>query len=135
MFVEQLALFHLDSLTKVDLSLHDIKFRTNGVLKTTRRTMPFDTSFVKNLEPEVFIRAPFSNLIIVEDTTIKHFAVSKTMTGNKRNKPLDIHPFLKIGQEYFVLFTISDTKQGQAILLVMDLQGNLKRREIGYFTK
>jgi hypothetical protein len=131
-YVEEIALYHLDSLTKVDPAFKNFHYFTNGYVEK-QKTSTEDSTFIMKVKPDKFIETPFKNLTIVEDTTIKSFSVPKRLRKNKGSEVLNIYRFLKIGQEYFVFFKIELKDGGQTALIIIDLSGNLKRRGIGSY--
>lgn len=130
--VEELALYHLDSLTKVDPAFKDFKYFTNGFIEK-QKTVSEDTMSVMKVKPDLHLKSAFNNLTIVEDTTSKSLSLPRRLRKNGGYQPLTIFRFLKIGHEYFVFFKIEYEYGGQNALIVMDEKGTLLRRGIGNY--
>ena len=122
-YVEEIALYHLDSLTKKGLSF---KYFTNGYLSkykssidTTPRIIPV------NIRLSV-IKSTFKNLQIIEDTNLICFSVPKRIRRNGSSTTLHIRHFNKTKDKYFVSFGINtDDYSGETVLIIMNLSGDL----------
>jgi hypothetical protein len=130
-YVEEIALYHLDSLTKVDPAFKNFKYYTEGSVEKYKTHID-DT--IINLKQTFKIKSPFKNLIVLADTAIKSFPVPRRLMKNRSNTDvLNILHFAKAGQEYFVQFNIEVKHGGKTALIIMDEQGNLTRRKIEYY--
>jgi hypothetical protein len=132
-YVEEIALYHLDSLVKIDPVFKDFKYFTNGYVEKFKTSADDTSSAVMKVRPNLFIKTPFKDLTIVEDTTIKSFYIPRRLRKKGGQDALDIFRFIRIGQEYFVLFRIEHKDGGQTALIIMDIKGNLLRRGLGYY--
>ena len=134
-YIEEIALYHLDSLTKIDAALKDFEYFTNGYLSEMESEMISDTTYFNISEKNraaFYIKVPFKNLQIVEDDSLTNFAVPKKLRGNVSSPTLEIKHFDKSNNKYYVVFTVrikgNTDYDEKDVLIVMNLNGDLIER-------
>lgn len=128
-FVEEVALYHLDSLNRTSPDFKLVQYYTKGFLiasTTSIKDTVEDHSVKKNLQ----MKSVFKDLAIVEKAKLSSFPFSEHPKKNKNYTPLNIYHYMKLNNQYFVFFDIQGTFSGTNLLLVMDLNGNLLRYKI-----
>jgi hypothetical protein len=128
-YVEEIALYHLDSLTKVDPVLKDFKYFTNGYLTNSRTSTDTTMWGLGSIKPNYNLRSSLKNLQIIEDTTISNFTVSRRIRKNGSSPTLKIFRFSKIEGKYLVEFIIALGEVGQTVLIIMNSYGDLIGRK------
>ncbi len=132
MFVEELALFYLDSLMRTDKEFYHFSYFTNGYIDNIPGSHA-DTNII--FTDKALFKNPFENLSIIENQTIKCFSVPKRLRKKGGKYPLTINRYAKSKNAYFIEFDIRTKKnREQTVKLIIDLKGNLIRREIGLET-
>ncbi len=122
-YVEEIALYHLDSLTKVDPLFKNFKYFTNGYLSSFRTDA--DTNHFMRVTPNILIKTPFKNLQIVEDFKLTSFAVPRRIRKNGSSTTLIIYGYTKLNDKYLVGFRIEEGESGKEALIIMNSNGDL----------
>lgn len=137
-YVEEVALYHLDSLTKIDTTaFKKFKYFTDGSLSINKTWV--DTFLYSNgmlysqyiKSPGQYIKSSFKNLKIAKKKSLKSFVVPRQMQGEKSAHKLEIYHFLKAKDRYYVEFTIwTSDSSGHTAIIIINNKGDL----IGYHT-
>ncbi len=123
-YVEEVALYHLDSLTKINSQFKNFKYFTNGYLADLQSYV--DTTKYINVRQHYVIKSSFKNLEIIEDPKVIFFSVPRRIRKNGSSTDLDIFRYVKIKDKYYVRFGVkTDNYSGQAALIIMDSKGDL----------
>jgi len=123
-FVEEIALYHLDSLIKFDKTLKFFKYFTNGWVNNEQTTTA-DTSQI--IEKTLILKSTFKNLSLIENKNLKAFSVPKKIRKNSKDPGLSIYRFIKNNDLYYILFeSIDDGSLGQ-VLIIINKTGDLVR--------
>ncbi len=128
-FVEEVAMYHLDSLTKSDPAFKLVLYYSKGTLVSSKTSIK-DTIDEAYIKKNVQMKSVFKDLTIVEKDKLTSFPFTEHKMKNKNYTPLNIYHYMKIKDNYFVFFDIQGNYGGTNILLVMDLKGDLVRYKL-----
>lgn len=123
-FVEEIALYHLDSLTKIDKEIKYFRYFTNGYL-TTKQTTFADTSQL--ITKSLSLKSTFRNISILENKDLKNFFVPKKIRRDGKDTGLSIYRFIKNNDQFYILFEASDSGSFSVVLIILNKIGDLVR--------
>lgn len=123
MLVEEIALYHLDSLTKTRKDLQEVKYFVNGYVEPIK-LLPYDT-FCLGKQEQIFLKPRASDITVREDTTLTYLLIPKGLRRNGGKHTLMIYRHVKINNKYYVCFNNNQGISGYFIILQMDDKGNL----------
>jgi hypothetical protein len=134
-FVEEVALYHLDSLIKTEPAFKAVQYYTTGyLLKSKTGVKDTVESFTaKNSVKTMSLQTVFKDVVMLENDKLNNFQVDKRAIKNKNYDALNIYHFLKANNLYYVFFDIQGTYGGTNILIVMDLKGNMVRYKLSSY--
>ena len=128
-FVEEVAMYHLDSLTKTDPAYKLVLYYSKGALVSSKTSIK-DTIDETYIKKNVQMKSVFNEVTLVEKDKLTSFPFTEHKMKNKNYTPLNIYHYMKIKDNYFVFFDIQGNYGGTNILLVMDLKGDLVRYKL-----
>jgi hypothetical protein len=127
MAVEEIALYHLDSISRLKFPC-DFKYFTNGYVDqdTTYISENIRRKYLNDSSAKAIIKNPFADIILKDLARSDHFSIPNRMRGQKMNPVLRIHRHVTVGLYYLVGFGVSETESsGLYLTIVMDNRGNL----------
>ncbi len=127
-FVEEVAMYHLDSLTRSNADFKLVLYYTKGFLVAAKTGIKDTVDF--QIKRNVNMTSIFKDLNIVEKEKLINFPFTEAKLKNKNYTTLNIYHYLKIGDNYFVFFDIQRQFDGHNILLVMNSKGDLIRYKL-----
>lgn len=130
-FVEEVAMYHLDSLSRSNADFKDVNYYTKGFLVAAKTGIKDTVDF--KIKRNVQMASVFKDLIIVEKEKLVNFPFTEAKLKNKNYTTLNIYHFMKIGENYFVFFDIQRQFDGHNILLVMNSKGDLLRYKLQFY--
>lgn len=130
-FVEEVAMYHLDSLSRSNPDFKDVNYYTKGFLVAAKTSIKDTVDF--KIKRNVQMASVFKDLVIVEKEKLVNFPFTEAKLKNKNYTTLNIYHFLKIGENYFVFFDIQRQFDGHNILLVMNSKGELIRYKLLFY--
>ncbi len=128
-FVEEIAMHHLDSLTKSDSNFKLVLYYSKGALVSSKTSIK-DTIDETYIKKNVHLKTAFKDLTLVEKDKLTSFPFTEHKQKNKNYTPLNIYHYMKLKDNYFVFFDVQGNYGGNNILLVMDLNGDLVRYKV-----
>ena len=128
-FVEEVAMYHLDSLTKSDPAYKLVLYYSKGALLSSKTSIK-DTIDETYIKKNVQLESKFKDFTMVEKNKLTSFPFTEHKMKNKNYTPLNIYHYMKIKENYFVFFDVQGNYGGTNVLLVMDLKGNLVRYKL-----
>ena len=128
-FVEEVAMYHLDSLTKSDPAYKLVLYFSKGALVSSKTSIK-DTIDETYIKKNVVLKSKFNDFTMVEKDKLTSFPFTEHKMKNKNYTPLNIYHYMKIKDNYFVFFDIQGLYGGTNVLLVMDLKGDLVRYKL-----
>lgn len=128
-FVEEVALYHLDSLTRSNADFKLVLYYTKGFLVAAKTGIK-DTAADYKIKRNTNMASVHKDLVIVEKEKLVNFPFTEAKQKNKNYTTLNIYHYLKIGDNYFVFFDIQRQFDGHNILLVMNSKGDLIRYKL-----
>ncbi|PBQ31914.1 hypothetical protein CNR22_09070 [Sphingobacteriaceae bacterium] len=123
-FVEEVALYHLDSLTKIDKQIKYFRYFTNGYVTKKKMTFADTSQLVSN---STVLTSAFRNLSIIENSDLTSFSVPKKIRGSTGDPGLVIYRFIKHNDQYYILFESSDDGSFGQVLVILNKKGELVR--------
>jgi len=128
-FVEEVAMYHLDSLTRSNADFKLVLYYTKGFMVAAKTSIK-DTAADFKIKRNTNMASVFKDLTIVEKEKLINFPFTEAKLKNKNYTTLNIYHYLKIGDNYFVFFDIQRQFDGHNILLVMNSKGDLIRYKL-----
>lgn len=128
-FVEEVAMYHLDSLTRSNADFKLVLYYTKGFMVAAKTGIK-DTAADYKIKRNTNMASVFKDLTIVEKEKLINFPFTEAKQKNKNYTTLNIYHYLKIGDNYFVFFDIQRQFDGHNILLVMNSKGDLIRYKL-----
>jgi hypothetical protein len=128
-FVEEVAMYHLDSLTRSNADFKLVLYYTKGFMVAAKTGIK-DTAADYKIKRNTNMASAFKDLTIVEKEKLINFPFTEAKLKNKNYTTLNIYHYLKIGDNYFVFFDIQRQFDGHNILLVMNSKGDLIRYKL-----
>lgn len=128
-FVEEVAMYHLDSLTRSNADFKLVLYYTKGFMVAAKTSIK-DTAAEYKIKRNTNMASVFKDLTIVEKEKLINFPFTEAKQKNKNYTTLNIYHYLKIGDNYFVFFDIQRQFDGHNILLVMNSKGDLIRYKL-----
>jgi len=128
-FVEEVALYHLDSLTRSNADFKQVLYYTKGFMVAAKTGLK-DTAGEFNIKRNTNMASVHKDLTIVEKEKLINFPFTEAKLKNKNYTTLNIYHYLKVGDNYFVFFDIQRQFDGHNILLVMNSKGDLIRYKL-----
>ncbi|MBP7809138.1 MAG: hypothetical protein KA163_07590 [Bacteroidia bacterium] len=128
-FVEEVALYHLDSLTRSNADFKLVQYYTKGFLVAAKTGIK-DTAADFKIKRNTNMASIHKDLVIIEKEKLINFPFTEAKQKNKNYTTLNIYHYLKIGDNYFVFFDIQRQFDGHNILLVMNSKGDLIRYKL-----
>jgi hypothetical protein len=128
-FVEEVAMYHLDSLTRSNPDFKSVLYYTKGFMVAAKTSIK-DTVAEFKIKRNTNMASVFKDLTIVEKEKLINFPFKEAKLKNKNYTTLNIYHYLKVGDNYFVFFDIQRTFDGHNILLVMNSKGDLIRYKL-----
>lgn len=128
-FVEEVAMHHLDSLTRSNPDFKQVLYYTKGFMVAAKTSIK-DTAGEFKIKRNTNVTSVFKDLTIVEKEKLINFPFTEAKLKNKNYTTLNIYHYLKVGDNYFVFFDIQRTFDGHNILLVMNSKGDLIRYKL-----
>ncbi|MBK7669041.1 MAG: hypothetical protein IPJ32_17885 [Sphingobacteriaceae bacterium] len=128
-FVEEVAMYHLDSLTRSNADFKLVQYYTKGFMVAAKTGIK-DTAADYKIKRNTNMASVFKDLTIVEKEKLINFPFTEAKQKNKNYTTLNIYHYLKIGDNYFVFFDIQRQFDGHNILLVMNSKGDLIRYKL-----
>ena len=103
-FVEEVAMYHLDSLTKSDHNFKLVLYYSKGALVSSKTSIK-DTIDETYIKKNVQLKSAFKDLTLVEKDKLTSFPFTEHKQKNKNYTPLNIYHFMKLkGQFHFKIF-------------------------------
>ena len=130
-FVEEVAMYHLDSLSRSNPDFKDVNYYTKGFLVAAKTGIKDTVDF--KIKRNVQMASVFKDLTIVEKEKLVNFPFTEAKLKNKNYTTLNIYHFMKVGENYFVFFDIQRQFDGHNILLVMNAKGELIRYKLLFY--
>ena len=130
-YVEEIALYHLDSLTKIDPVFKSFTYYTNGYLANNNSGE--DTTHFMSIIPNFVIKSAFKKLEIKENPNLVSFFVPKRIRKNGSSTLLNIFHYTKLNNCYIVRFSIKLGEGGKEALIIMNSDGDLIARKYSTF--
>ncbi len=130
-FVEEVAMYHLDSLTRSNADFKLVLYYTKGFM-VAAKTSPKDTGDFKINRP-VNMASVFKDLTLVEKEKLTNFPFQEAKQKNKNYTTLNIYHYMKVGDLYYCFFDIQRQFDGHNILLVMNSKGELIRYKLKFY--
>lgn len=127
-FVEEVAMYHLDSLTRSNPDFKLVLYYTKGFMVAAKTSIKDTVDF--QIKRNVNMASVFKDLTILEKEKLINFPFTEAKLKNKNYTTLNIYHYLKIGDNYFVFFDIQRQFDGHNILLVMNSKGDLIRYKL-----
>lgn len=127
-FVEEVAMYHLDSLSRSNPDFKQVLYYTKGFL-VAAKTSPKDTIDFK-INRAVNMASVFKDLTLVEKEKLSNFPFTEAKLKNKNYTTLNIYHYMKAGDNYYCFFDIQRQFDGHNILLVMNSKGDLIRYKL-----
>lgn len=127
-FVEEVAMYHLDSLTRSNPDFKLVLYYTKGFM-VAAKTGVKDTVDFKINRP-VNMTSVFKDLTMVEKEKLTNFPFQEAKLKNKNYTTLNIYHFLKANDLYYVFFDVQRQFDGHNILMVMNSKGDLVRYKL-----
>lgn len=128
-FVEEVAMYHLDSLTRSNPDFKLVLYYTKGFMVAAKTSIK-DTAAEYKIKRNTNMASVFKDLVIVEKEKLVNFPFTEAKLKNKNYTTLNIYHYLKIGDNYFVFFDVQRQFDGHNILLVMNSKGDLIRYKL-----
>ncbi len=128
-FVEEVALYHLDSLTRSNADFKLVLYYTKGFMVAAKTSIK-DTAAEFKIKRNTNMASIHKDLTMVEKEKLINFPFTEAKQKNKNYTTLNIYHYLKIGDNYFVFFDIQRQFDGHNILLVMNSKGDLIRYKL-----
>ncbi len=129
-FVEEVALYHLDSLTRSNPDFKLVLYYTKGFMVAAKTGIKDTVDF--KINRAVNMSSVFKDLTIVEKEKLVNFPFTEAKLKNKNYTTLNIYHYLKVGDLYYVFFDIQRQFDGHNILLVMNSKGDLIRYKLQF---
>src|SRR5687767_235532 len=104
-FVEEVALYHLDSLTRSNADFKQVLYYTKGFMVAAKTSIK-DTAAEFNIKRNTNMASVHKDLAIVEKEKLINFPFTEAKLKNKNYTTLNIYHYLKVGDNYFVFFDI-----------------------------
>jgi hypothetical protein len=127
-FVEEVAMYHLDSLSRSNADFKQVLYYTKGFMVAAKTgvkdTVDFKISRAANMA------SVFKDLTLVEKEKLTNFPFTEAKLKNKNYTTLNIYHYLKINDMYYCFFDIQRQFDGHNILLVMNSKGELVRYKL-----
>ena len=127
-FVEEVAMYHLDSLTRSNADFKLVLYYTKGFLVAAKTGVKDTVDF--KINRAVNMSSVFKDLTLVEKEKLVNFPFTEAKLKNKNYTTLNIYHYLKVGEIYYVFFDVQRQFDGHNILLVMNLKGDLIRYKL-----
>jgi hypothetical protein len=124
LYPEQVALFHLDSLVKVNELYLNAKYRADGKL-TKYQTDSMDVFWINYAKNKNQLKCKFTNIQIIEEPNLKQFDTQRRPKNRKVNL-LGINHYIKIKDIYYVSFSLATSKyEGYSIIIAINDKGDM----------
>lgn len=120
--VEEVAFYHLDSLTKTDPEIKQLKYFANGIV-SRKQTTPDDTAIM--ICKEAHLKSAFNNLEVTQNPNLTSFDIPKKYRHNRSAEGLEIYRAARFNGYYYIYFEIPLDYGMSAIVLVLDDNGDL----------
>lgn len=127
-FVEEIAMHHLDSLSRSNADFKDVTYYTKGFLVAAKTGIKDTVDF--KIKRNVQMASVFKDLTVVEKEKLVNFPFTEAKLKNKNYTTLNIYHYLKINDLYFCFFDVQRQFDGHNILLVMNSKGELIRYKL-----
>jgi hypothetical protein len=127
-FVEEVAMYHLDSLSRSNPDFKLVLYYTKGFMVAAKTGVKDTVDF--KINRAVNMASVFKDLTLVEKEKLTNFPFTEAKLKNKNYTTLNIYHYLKIGDNYYVFFDIQRQFDGHNILLVMNSKGDLIRYKL-----
>ena len=127
-FVEEVAMYHLDSLTRSNADFKLVLYYTKGFMVAAKTGIKDTVDF--KINRAVNMTSVFKDLIIVEKEKLTNFPFQEAKLKNKNYTILNIYHYLKINDLYYCFFDVQRQFDGHNILLVMNSKGELVRYKL-----
>ena len=127
--VEEIALYHLDSMTQTGQPLAKFKYFTNGYLEND--TLDFNAIFYlkkfKYTSDTILRKNPFENCVIQDKKVYNKISIPNSLRHNKSDFTLNIYHYKKDFDKYYVLFEQETNTDlgGYQVILVINSKGDL----------
>lgn len=127
-FVEEVAMYHLDSLSRSNADFKQVLYYTKGFMVAAKTSAKDTVDF--QIKRNTNMASAFKDLSMVEKEKLVNFPFTEAKLKNKNYTTLNIYHYMKIGDNYFVFFDIQRQFDGHNILLVMNSKGDLIRYKL-----
>ena len=127
--IEEIALYHLHSMTQNGQPLVKFKYFTNGYLEKDSldfHPILYHKKF-KYSSDTILRRNPFENCIIQDKKNYNKISVPSSLRHEKTNFTLNIYHFKKETNKYYILFSQETNTDlgGNDVIVVINLNGDL----------
>lgn len=130
-FVEEVAMYHLDSLSRSNADFKDVTYYTKGFLVAAKTGIKDTVDF--KIKRTVQMASVFKDLTLVEKEKLTNFPFTEAKLKNKNYTTLNIYHYLKVNDLYFCFFDVQRQFNGHNILLVMNSKGELIRYKLQFY--
>lgn len=127
-FVEEVAMYHLDSLTRSNPDFKLVLYYTKGFMVAAKTGVKDTIDF--KINRAVNMQSAFKDLTLIEKEKLVNFPFTEAKLKNKNYTTLNIYHYLKVGDVYYVFFDVQRQFDGHNILLVMNSKGELIRYKL-----
>jgi hypothetical protein len=132
LYPEQIALYHLDTLIKIDPAYAKVNYKTDGRLIDSQ-TDSMDAFLLTDKKSAYNLKLPFSDFKIVEDKSLVSFEVN-SKPKNKKESLIRISHHVKVENVYYVFLSLSVSRYtGYLIKLAINEQGILVNHAISTY--
>lgn len=127
-FVEEVAMYHLDSLTRSNADFKLVQYYTKGFMVAAKTGIKDTVDF--KINRAVNMASVFKDLTMVEKEKLTNFPFQEAKLKNKNYTTLNIYHYLKINDLYYCFFDVQRQFDGHNILLIMNSKGDLIRYKL-----
>ncbi len=127
-FVEEVAMYHLDSLTRSNADFKLVLYYTKGFMVAAKTSVKDTVDF--KINRPVNMTSVFKDLTLVEKEKLTNFPFQEAKLKNKNYTTLNIYHYMKVGELYYCFFDVQRQFDGHNILLVMNSKGDLIRYKL-----
>ena len=127
-FVEEVAMYHLDSLTRSNADFKLVQYYTKGFMVAAKTGIKDTVDF--KINRAVNMPSVFKDLTLVEKEKLTNFPFTEAKLKNKNYTTLNIYHYMKVNDLYYCFFDVQRQFDGHNILLIMNLKGELIRYKV-----
>ena len=127
-FVEEVAMYHLDSLTRSNADFKLVQYYTKGFMVAAKTGIKDTVDF--KINRAVNMPSVFKDLTLVEKEKLTNFPFTEAKLKNKNYTTLNIYHYMKVNDLYYCFFDVQRQFDGHNILLIMNLKGELIRYKL-----